>query len=53
MHSLDHHQKYHNTAVTYKVGGGGWGWGGGLYAKGAVTGRSPYFNCFQGLKGST
>ena len=23
MHSLDHHQKYHNTAVTHKVGGGG------------------------------
>ena len=27
MHSLDHHQKYHNTAVTYKVGGGGGGGG--------------------------
>ena len=50
MHSLDHHQKYHNTAVTQKVEGGG----GGLYAGGeAVTGRSPYFNCFQALKGST
>ena len=23
MHSLDHHQKYHNTAVTNKVEGGG------------------------------
>ena len=47
MHSLDHHQKYHNTAVTHKVEGGE------LYAGGAVTGRSPYFNCFQVLKGST
>ena len=27
--------------------------GGELYAGGAVTGRSPYFNCFQVLKGST
>ena len=25
MHSLDHHQKYHNTAVTHKVEGGGGG----------------------------
>ena len=34
MHSLDHHQKYHNTAVTNKVEGGG-----GLYAGGqTVTG---------------
>ena len=41
MHSLDHHQKYHNTAVTHKVGGG------------AVPGRSPFFNCLQVLKGST
>ena len=47
MHSLNHHQKYHNTAVTHKVEEGE------LYAGGAVTGRSHYFNYFQVLKGST
>ena len=48
MHSLDHHQKYHNTAVTHKVGGGGV-----FMPGGAVPGRSPFFNCLQVLKGST
>ena len=30
MHSLDHHQKYHNTAVTHKVEGGNFMPGGQL-----------------------
>ena len=44
MHSLDHHQKYHNTAVTHKVGGGG------LYARGGSSRTKSLFQLLSSSK---
>ena len=43
MHSLDHHQKYHNTAVTHKVGGRGLYAGGG----GQFQDEVPFSTAFK------